>query len=107
MARSKFKIKRGDTVVVLAGKDKGQTGKVLRLLPARDRIVVEGVNIVKRHNKAQGDQPGRIVPKEAPVHISNVALYNEEEGRAVKVRIEVRDGKKVRVDKSTGAAIDA
>ena len=107
MARSKFKIKRGDTVVVLAGKDKGQTGKVLRLLPARDRIVVEGVNIVKRHNEAQGDQPGRIVPKEAPVHISNVALYNTEEGRAVKVRIEVRDGKKVRVDKSTGAAIDA
>ncbi len=107
MARSKFKIKRGDTVVVLAGKDRGQTGKVLRLLPARDRIVVEGVNIVKRHTKAQGEQPGRIVPKEASVHISNVALFNAEEGRAVKVRIEERDGKKVRVDKRTGAAIDA
>ena len=80
-----FKIKRDDTVVVLAGKNKGSTGRVLKVLPVKNRVIVEGVNVIKRHVKAQGDTPGRIVEKEASLHISNVALWNTEEGRCINV----------------------
>lgn len=104
----KFKIKRGDTVVVTAGKDKGRTGKVIQAIPAEQRLVVEGVNMVKRHQKPVGEQPGQIVNKEAPIHVSNVALWNEAEQRRVKVGYRTQDdGTKVRVDRQTGAALDA
>lgn len=103
----KFKIKRNDLVVVTAGKHKGKTGKILSVLRDRDRVLVEKVNLVTRHIKPRGDQPGGKVEKEASIHISNVALYNAEEGRAVKVGWRVlEDGRKVRFDKKTGAVID-
>lgn len=103
----KFKIKRNDTVIVVAGKHKGATGKVLNVLRNRDRVIVEKVNLVQRHVKPRGDQPGGTVEKEAPIHISNVALYNEGEGRKMRVGWRVLDdGRKVRFDKKTGAVID-
>jgi len=105
--KTKIKIHRDDVVVVVAGKFKGRVGKVVRVLPAEGRVVVEGVALQKRHMKAQGDQPGRIVEKERPLHISNVALWNAAEGRRVKVGFKSQDGAgKVRVDKKTGAALD-
>jgi len=104
---AKYKIKRGDTVVVTAGKDKGKTGKVLQVLTKRQRILVEGVNLVKKHQKPSGDQPGQILHKEASLHISNVSLWNDAEKRRVKVGYSITDGKKVRIDRKTGARIDA
>ena len=101
-----YKIRRGDQVVVTAGKDKGKTGKVLQVLPARGRVVVEGVNLVKKHQKPVGEQPGQLLTKEAALHISNVALWNVAEQRRVKVGFDTVDGKKVRVDKKTGNRID-
>ena len=103
----KFKIKCDDTVVVVAGKHKGKTGRVLRVLRERERVVVERINMVKRHVRPQGDRPGGIVEKEAPIHISNVALWNAAEGRAMRVGWKVLDdGRKVRFDKKTGAIVE-
>lgn len=102
----KFKIRSGDTVVVIAGKQRGHTGRIVKVLPSADKVVVEGLRVVKRHQKPVGDRPGGIVEKEMPVSISNVALWNESEKRRVKVRFEMRDGRKVRVDKKTGAIVD-
>jgi large subunit ribosomal protein L24 len=101
-----YKIRRGDHVVVTAGKDKGKTGKVLQVLPVRERVLVEGVNLVKKHQKPSGDQPGQILTKEATLHISNVAMWNDAEKRRIKVGFAVVDGKKVRVDKKTGNRLD-
>jgi large subunit ribosomal protein L24 len=107
MSRPKLRIKRDDTVIVVAGKDKGKTGRVLRVFPEDAKVVVEGVKRVKRHQKPVGEQPGSIVEKEAPIHVSNVALWNPEQGRRVKVGYKVQeDGKKVRVDRATGTVID-
>lgn len=107
MSKVKFKIKRDDTVVVTAGKHKGKTGRVLQVLTERNRILVERVNMVKRQVRPQGDRPGGTVEKEASLHISNVALWNAEEGRRVKVGF-TRDegGKKHRIDRATGARLD-
>ncbi len=101
-----YKIRRGDHVVVTAGKDKGKTGKVLQVLPVRERVLVEGVNLVKKHQKPAGDQPGQLLTKEAALHISNVAIWNDAEKRQVRVGFAVEDGKKVRVDKKTGNRLD-
>jgi len=97
------RIKKGDTVVVIAGSSKGRTGRVLEVDVRNSRVLVEGVNISKKHIKKQGDQAGRIVEKEASVHISNVALWDTEKGKRRKVRIQ-RDesGQAVRVDRKTG-----
>jgi large subunit ribosomal protein L24 len=101
------KIKQGDLVKVIAGKDKGRTGKVLRVLRAKNRILVEGLNLCKRHQKPTAEQPGQIVEKEASLHISNVALWNAEESSLVKVGFKVVEGKKIRVDRKTGNPIAA
>jgi large subunit ribosomal protein L24 len=101
------KIKKGDLVKVIAGKDKGRTGKVLRILRAKNRILVEGLNLCKRHQKPTAEQPGQIVEKEAPLHISNVALWNAEESSVIKVGFKVVEGKKIRVDRKTGNPIAA
>lgn len=102
-----MKIKRDDTVIVTAGKHKGRTGRVLRVLRETDRILVERVNLVKRQVKPQGDRPGGTIEKEASIHISNVALWNQQEQRRVKVGFKVLDdGRKIRVDKKTGESID-
>ncbi len=102
----KFKIKTGDEVVVLAGKDKGQKGKVLKIITDKDRVLVEGVNIIKKHVKPSAENPqGGIVEKEAPIHISNVALVDPKTGTATRVSFEIKDGKKVRVSKKSKEVI--
>ncbi|MFC6438802.1 50S ribosomal protein L24 [Bowmanella sp. JS7-9] len=100
------KIRRDDEVVVLTGKDKGKKGKVLKVLPASNRVVVEGVNVMKKHQKPnpQLGQAGGIIEKEASIHVSNVAIVNRE-GKADRVGFRFEDGKKVRVFKSNGDLI--
>lgn len=105
MSNNKMRIHTGDTVVVIAGKGRGTVGRVLRVAPDVRKVAVEGVRVVKRHQKASGDQPGSIVQKEALIDVSNVALWNAAESRRVKVGFAVVDGKKVRVDRKTGNPI--
>jgi len=103
----KYKIKKGDTVIVRAGKCKGETGKVRQVLKDSDRVIIEGVNKVTRQIKPTAQQQGGTVKKEAGIHISNVALWNAEEGRAFKVGYKKNeDNKKVRFDRKSGAIID-
>ena len=100
----KFKIKSGDTVKVLAGDHKGSEGKVLQIFKDKDRVLVEGVNMVSKHTKPSAASPqGGIVKKEAPLHISNVALI--ENGEAVKVGYKVEGDKKIRFSKKSDKAI--
>ncbi|NOY25858.1 MAG: 50S ribosomal protein L24 [Oligoflexia bacterium] len=102
-----MKIKRDDVVVVTAGKNKGLTGRVLRVITKEQRVLVERVNLVKRQVKPQGERPGGTIEKEAPIHISNVALWNAQESRAMRVGFRISDdGGKVRFDKKTGDLID-
>ena len=101
------KIKKGDTVVVRSGKDKGRSGAVLQVLPKEDKVVVAGVNIAVRHRKASQTNPqGGIDRSEAPMHISKVSVADPKDGKATRVRFETRDGKKVRVAVKSGEAID-
>ena len=100
------KIRKGDKVVVLAGKDKGRTGEVLRMMPKDDKAVVRGINVVRRHQRQSQSQEGGIISKEAPIHISNIAVADPKDGKATRVRIEEKDGKKVRIAKRSGATID-
>ena len=99
------KIKKGDKVVVLAGKDKGRTGEVIRMMPKDDKAVVRGINIVRRHQRQSQTQEGGIISKEAPIHISNIAIADPKDGKPTRVGFEVRDGKKVRVTKRSGAVV--
>ncbi|MEK1871558.1 MAG: 50S ribosomal protein L24 [Rhizobium altiplani] len=98
------KIRKGDKVVMLAGKDKGRTGEVLQVLPKEDRAVVRGVNVVKRHQRQTQSQEAGIISKEASVHLSNVAIVDKD-GKATRVGFKVVDGKKVRVAKRSGEVI--
>lgn len=102
------RIKKDDTVVVIAGKDKGRSGRVLKVLPQEERVVVEGVNLAKRHTKPDMANPqGGIIAKEAPLHISNVALRDPKTGKPTRVGFKVNDkGRKVRVAKGSGVEID-
>ncbi|MEE4109280.1 MAG: 50S ribosomal protein L24 [Halieaceae bacterium] len=102
------RIKRDDEVIVLAGKDKGKRGKVRKVLDA-DRVVVSGVNMIKKHTRPnpQAGVQGGIVEREAPIQVSNVAIFNPETNRADRIGYRVDGGKKVRVFKSSGAEIDA
>ena len=101
------KIKKGDRVVVLAGKDKGRQGAVLKVLPSDNRVVVEGLNMVQRHTRpSQSDPQGGIKHKEASIHLSNVAVVDSK-GKPTRVGFKINDdGKKVRVAKTTGDVID-
>ncbi|ASD27868.1 HPB12 [Brevundimonas diminuta] len=99
------KIKKGDNVVVLTGKDKGRTGKVMQVLPTENRVVVQGVNMVQRHTRpTQADPQGGIKHKEASLHLSNVAIVDAN-GKATRVGFKVEGDKKVRFAKSTGDVI--
>ncbi|EED34145.1 ribosomal protein L24 [Luminiphilus syltensis NOR5-1B] len=102
------KIKRDDEVIVLAGKDKGKRGKVRSVLDD-NRVLVSGVNMIKKHTKPnpQAGIQGGIVEKEAPIQVSNIAIYNPGSSKADRVGYKVEDGKKVRVYKSSGEVIDA
>jgi large subunit ribosomal protein L24 len=101
------KIKKGDRVVILAGRDKGRQGAVLKVLPKDERVLVEGLNIVHRHTRAsQSDPQGGIKDKEAPLHVSNVALVDPKTGGPTRVGFRVEDGKKVRFAKKSGEVIN-
>ncbi|MGE4527023.1 MAG: 50S ribosomal protein L24 [Rhodospirillaceae bacterium] len=104
---SAAKIKKGDFVVVLAGKDKGKKGEVMRSLPSASRVVVQGVNVVKRHTRPTQMSAGGIVEKEAPIHVSNVAHVDPKEGKPTRVGFKtLEDGRKVRVAKLSGEVLD-
>ena len=100
------KIRKGDQVVVLSGKDKGKTGEVIRSMPKDMKVVVSGVNVAARHRKASQTNPqGGIERKEAPLHVSNVAIADPKSGAPTRIRFETRDGKKVRVAAKSGELI--
>jgi large subunit ribosomal protein L24 len=102
------KIKKGDKVVVLTGRDKGKEGEVLRVLIDQERVVVQGVSMVKRHTRPGAGQPGGIVDKEGTIHISNVALIDPKSSKPTRVGFKVlADGKKVRVARRSGEVLDA
>ena len=102
------KIKKGDNVMVVTGKDKGKTGEVLSVLPAKERLLVRGVNIVKRHTKPSQTAPGGIIERENAIHISNVALVDPTSNKATKIGFRIlEDGRKVRFAKSSSEILDA
>ena len=101
------KIKKGDNVVVLSGKDKGKTGTVSLVMPKEGKVVVEGVNVATRHRKpSQANPQGGIERREAPLHISKVAVADPKSGKPTRVRFEQKDGKKVRVAVKSGETIN-
>jgi len=101
------KIRKGDKVVVLAGRDKGRSGEVIEVRPAENRAVVRGINMVKRHQRQTAQQEGGIISKELAVHLSNIALADPKDGKPTRVGFKVQaDGKKVRIAKRSGAEID-
>lgn len=102
----KLKIKKGDQVVVLSGDDKGKTGEVVKSMPKEGKVVVQGVNLVKRHTKPSQTTPGGIVTKEAPINVSNVAIVDPKSGKASKIGYKEVDGNKVRVARKSGEVID-
>ncbi len=104
---TKFKIKKNDRVVVIAGKDKGKSGTVVRVIPTESRVVVQGVNLVTKHKRPTAKAAGGIEKMEAPIHISNVAHADPKSGKATRVGFKtLKDGRKVRVAKASGEQID-
>lgn len=102
------KIKKGDKVVVITGRDKGKTGEVLKVLVSENRLLVQGINLVKKHEKPSAKGNGGIVSKEASIHASNVALADPKDGKATRVGFSVsKDGKKQRVAKRSGETLSA
>lgn len=101
------KIRKGDKIVVLSGKDKGRSGEVLSVSPKEETAIVRSINMVKRHQKQTQNQEAGIISKEAPVHLSNLAIADPKDGRATRVGFRVeKDGKKVRFSKRTGELIN-
>ncbi|MFC7398734.1 50S ribosomal protein L24 [Chelatococcus sp. GCM10030263] len=101
------KIKKGDKVVVLTGRDKGKSGEVVQVLPKEERALVRGVNLVKRHQRQTANAEGGIISKEAPLHLSNIAVADPKDGKPTRVGFKVLDdGRKVRVAKRSGEMID-
>src|SRR5436190_16801583 len=107
------KIRRDDEVVVISGKDRGKTGRVLRVDPGKSKVYVEGLNIVKRHQRPQqvagaqrAEQVGGVIEKEGPIHISNVMLADPKDGKPSRVGIEVENGKRYRIARRSGTRLD-
>ena len=104
---AKLKIRKGDRVVVLTGKDKGKSGDVVAVIPKENRAVVSGVNVARRHQRQSAGQEGGIVSKEMPIHVSNLAHVDPKDGKATRVGYKtLDDGKKVRVARRSGEVID-
>lgn len=103
-----MRIKKGDTVVVISGKDKGKKGKVLQVLPKQNRVIVEGVNMISKHQRSdQHLQQGGIINREAAIHASNVMIWDKKADQGVRIGYKfLADGKKVRVSKKTGEILD-
>lgn len=107
MQATKTHVRKGETVMVIAGKDKNKTGTVMQFLPKKDGIIVEGLNMVKRHVKARGNEPGGIKEKEASIHISNVMPYCEKCAKPVRVRLKVlENGDKQRLCAKCGNSLE-
>ena len=105
---TKLKIKKGDKVIVISGRDRGKTGEVFEVMPQENRLKVRGVNVVKRHTKASASQQGGIVEMEAPIHVSNVAHVDPKSNKPTRVGYKtLEDGRKVRVAKRSGEVLDA
>ena len=100
------KIRKGDKVVILTGKDKGRSGEVLQVMPKEDRAVVRGINVVKRHQRQTASQEAGIITKEAPIHLSNIAIADPKDGKPTRVGFKIDGDKKVRVAKRSGVSID-
>ena len=104
------RIRSDDEVIVISGKDRGKTGKVLRVDPKKERVYVEGLNIIKRHQRptqtASGQQAGGVIEREGPIHVSNVALIDPKDGKPTRVGIEIADGKRLRISKRSGSRLD-
>jgi large subunit ribosomal protein L24 len=101
------KIRKGDKVVVLTGRDKGRTGEVIEVNPSAARALVRGVNLVKRHQRQSAQQEGGIISKELPVHLSNIAIADPKDGKPTRIGFKIGgDGRKVRIAKRSGAEID-
>jgi len=104
---AKLKVRKGDRVVVVTGKDKGKKGEVLKVMPAENRAIVQGVSLVRRHQRQTASQEGGIITKEAPVDISNIALEDPKDGKPTRVGYKfLKDGRKVRFAKRSGEVID-
>ncbi len=107
------RIKTDDEVIVISGKDRGKRGKVLRVEPAKDRVYVEGLNIVKRHQRPRQvagaqrpEQVGGVIEKEGPIHLSNVMVVDPKDGKPTRVGIEIEDGKRYRIARRSGTRLD-
>ena len=101
----KFKLKKGDEVIVLAGKDKGKTGKIIKMIPKQMKAVVSEINKVKKNQKPDNNQPGGIVDKEMPIHISNLSFYDPGLKKGIRIGYKLDKNKKARINKSTGKEI--
>ncbi|MDX6151393.1 MULTISPECIES: 50S ribosomal protein L24 [Marinococcus] len=107
MAQNKLHVKQGEKVKVISGKDKGKEGVILKAMPAQERVIVEGVNIVKKHAKPSQENPqGGILNQEAAIHVSNVMPLDPKSGEPTRVGHKVENGKKVRVAKKSGEALN-
>ena len=102
---NKFKIKKGDEVIVLTGKDKGKTGKIVKMFPKKMKAIVSELNKVKKNQKPDNNQPGGIVDKEMPIHISNLSFYDPELKKGIKIGYKSIENRKVRINKSSGKEI--
>jgi len=104
---AKLKVKKGDKVVVTTGRDKGRQGEIVKVLPSENRVIVDGVNVVKRHTRPSQTQAGGIVEKSASIHVSNIAILDPKENKPTRVGYRtLEDGRKVRYAKSSGEVID-
>ena len=102
---NKFKLKKGDEVIVLTGKDKGKTGKIIKMVPKKMKAVVSEINKVKKNQKPDNNQPGGIIDKEMPIHISNLSFYDPELKKGIRIGYKIDKNKKTRVNKSSGKEI--
>ena len=102
---TKFKLRKGDEVIVLAGKDKGKTGKIIKMFPKQMKAIVSDINKVKKNQKPDNNQPGGIIDKEMPLHISNLSFYDPEIKKGVKIGFKINDSKKVRFNKKSNKEI--
>ena len=101
----KFKLKKGDEVIVLTGKDKGKTGKIVKMIPKINKVIVADINKVKKNQKPDNNQTGGIIEKDMPIHISNLSFYDSQQKKGVKIGYKLNKDKKVRINKSTGKEI--
>ena len=102
---NKVKLKKGDEVIVLAGKDKGKTGKIIKIIPKQMKAIVSEINKVKKNQKPDNNQPGGIIDKEMPMHISNLSFYDPDLKKGIRIGFKINNNKKTRINKSSGKEI--